>query len=109
MKKFVTSTSALIGRSPIDTNRSASHFGEDPLRTSRNVRPRIQGQAARICRSQRSGLAKPAGTAGADHGRSVPTPAAARSRATPRTDSASPRLGVTPISITGSSSPAQVA
>ena len=35
----------------------------------------------------------------------VPTPAAARSRATPRTPRQSPRLGVTPISITGSLSP----
>jgi len=36
-------------------------------------------------------------------------PAAARSRAMPRTARASPRLGVTPISITGSSKPAHVA
>jgi hypothetical protein len=40
---------------------------------------------------------------------SAPTPAAARSRATPRTESASPRLGVTAISITGSFKPAHSA
>ena len=42
-------------------------------------------------------------------GFSVPTPFAARSRAMPWTPSASGRFGVTPTSMTGSSSPAQAA
>ena len=107
VKKLVTSTSALIGRRPIETSRSCSHCGLGPLRRPRTVRPSTQGQACGMSMHQTSGLANTDGTFAGANGLSVPSPAAARSRATPRTASASPRLGVTPMSITGSSSPAQ--
>ena len=46
VKKLVMSTSALIGRRPIEVSRSCSHCGLGPLRRLRMVRPRIQGQAS---------------------------------------------------------------
>jgi len=51
----------------------------------------------------------PPGTTPPSTGLSLPRPAAARSRATPRTPRQSPRLGVMAISITGSSSPKSLA
>ena len=51
----VASTSAEIGRSPIARSRSASHFGDGPLRTPRSVRPVTQMQARGSSISQRSG------------------------------------------------------
>ena len=109
VKKLVMSTSALIGRRPIAVRRCFSQSGLGPLRRPRMLRPSTQGQACGQSTDQASGDSNNAGTAGAAQGFSVPRPAAARSRATPRTLSASPRLGVTPISITGSSRPAQAA
>ena len=46
VKKLVMSTSALIGRSPIEVSRSCSHFGLGAFVSPRMVRPRIQGQAS---------------------------------------------------------------
>ncbi len=106
---MVTSTSALIGRSPTLSSRRRSQSGLGPFRRPLTVRPSTHGHASGHSTSQRIGLGKPPGTGAALHGLSVPSPAAARSRAIPRTPSASPRFGVTAISITGSSSPAQAA
>ena len=105
VKKLVMSTRALIGRKPMERSRRCSHSGLGPLRTPRTVRPNTQRQAGDSMR-QPMGEGKRPFTGGGDHGASVPTPAAARSRATPRTAKASPRLGVMAISITGSSIPA---
>ena len=109
MKKLVTSTSALIGRRPMDSRRRCSHSGLGPFRTLRTVRPSTQGQASGMSMAQVTALDPLPGTGSGAQGRKVPKPAAARSRATPRTDRASPRLGVTLISMTASSSPAQSA
>jgi hypothetical protein len=109
VKKLVTSASALIGRRPTEVSRSCSHFGLGPLRTDRMVRPMIQGHASGHSIRQRGPPSKAAGMRAGCHGFSVPTPAAARSRAMPRTLKQSPRFGVTPISMIGSSSPAQAA
>ena len=46
VKKFVTSTSVLIGRNPIEVSRSCSQVGLGPLRSPRMVRPRIHGHAS---------------------------------------------------------------
>ncbi len=90
-------------------SRSASQRGLGPFFRPRMVRPRIQGQASGQSIRQRGPPSNTAGTGAGAQGRKVPIPAAARSRATPRTEKQSPRLGVTAISITGSSSPAQAA
>ena len=108
VKKFVTSTSALIGRSPIAVSRSCSQRGLAEFFTPRMVRPMIQGQASGHSMFQCGPPSNIGGIRGGWNGRSVPIPAAARSRATPRTEKQSPRLGVTLISMTGSSRPAQV-
>ena len=109
MNRLVTSTSALIGRKPIARSRSCNQRGDGPLRRPRSARPSTKVQARGSAISHRTGEAKAAGTGAGAKGFKRPSPAAAKSRATPRTDSASPRFGVTPISITGSSSPAQAA
>ena len=109
VKKLVTSTSRLIGLSPIERSRACSHSGLGPFATPRTVRPSTHGHASRSVISQRSGEGNRPSTGPGAQSRSVPSPAAARSRATPRTLSASPRFGVTAISITGSSIPAQAA
>ena len=74
--------------------------------------PVISGQrCAAPSRSSRqlTGLSKLPSCALVSSGFSVPYPAAARSRATPRTPRQSARFGVIAISITGSSSPAKAA
>jgi hypothetical protein len=109
VKKLVMSARALIGRSPTDSRRCCSQSGLAPLRTPRTVRPSTQGQASVNSSRHWIMLGPVPSIGGGDHGLSVPRPAAARSRAMPRTASASPRLGVTEISITGSSSPVHAA
>ena len=109
VKKLVMSTSALIGRSPIEMSRSCSQCGLGPLRRLRMVRPRIQGQASGQSICQRGPPWNAGATFAGCHGFSVPMPPAARSRAMPRTEKQSPRLGVTLTSITGSSRPAHCA
>ena len=85
--------------------RACSQSGLGPLRRPVIVRPSTQGQAG-LWIDQVTGLSKLPAMGAGDQGRSVPSPAAARSRAMPRTERASPRLGVTAISITGSVRPA---
>ena len=72
-------------------------------------RPRNSGQAFRSSmRDARSAMRSCPGPGVVSSGFSVPTPAAARSRAMPRTPRQSARFGVTLMSMTGSSSPAQL-
>ena len=103
------STSAEIGRKPMARRRDCSHAGLGPFLTLRNRRPATKGQASALSpgrsRRQRKGLSKVPGTAGTSNGLSLPRPAAARSRAMPRTPRQSPRFGVISTSITGSSRP----
>ena len=103
------STSALIGRNPTEISRSCNHCGDGPFFTFRTVRPSTQLHASVSSIAQSTALGPTPASATGANGRNVPSPAAARSRATPRTDSASPRFGVTAMSITGSSSFAQLA
>ena len=85
VKKLVMSTSVLIGRRPIDVSRSCSHCGLGPLRRLRMVRPRIQGHASGQSICQRGPPRNAGAILAGCHGFSVPMPAAARSRAMPRT------------------------
>ena len=89
--------------------RDLAAAGLGPLRRPRMVRPSTQGHASGHSIRQPGPPVNAAGTRAGAQGFSVPIPAAARSRATPRTEKQSPRLGVTAISITGSSRPAQAA
>ena len=79
------------------------------MRTLRTSRPATKGHRSGAAISQRIGLGKPAATGGVGFGFKRPAPAAARSRAMPRTPSQSGRLGVTSKSITGSKSKARAA
>jgi len=74
------------------------------LRTPRISRPQNSGAWSRVSASivTPMGQSNAPSIAGSGAGFSRPIPRAARSRATPRTPSASPRLGVMAISITGS-------
>ena len=108
VKKFVMSTSAEIGRSPTARSRAWSQGGEAPFATPRITRPAKIGQplARRFSStSTRTGQGKVPAISGTSSGRSVPRPRAARSRAMPLTPSASGRLGVTLMWITGSARP----
>ena len=71
------------------------------------VRPSTQGHASGQSIRQRGPPANAGAIFAGCHGFNTPRPAAARSRAMPRTEKQSPRLGVTLTSISGSSSPAQ--
>jgi hypothetical protein len=97
----VISTRMLIGRRPMAFSRSASHLGEGPFLTPRINRPANTGQASPSTLTA-IGQGKVPGTGAIDRSFSVPTPAAARSRAMPATPSQSGRLGVTSKSITAS-------
>ena len=103
------STRALIGRSPIAFRRRCSHSGLGPFLTPLITRPANTGQALAVSLSKSSligiGLGKVPFTGLSGSGLSLPRPAAARSRATPRTPRQSGRFGVMAISITASSSP----
>ncbi len=48
VKKLVMSTSALIGRRPMERSRRCSQSGLGPFRTPRTVRPSTQRQAGRV-------------------------------------------------------------
>ena len=90
-------------------SRSCSQRGLSPLRTPRKKRPTKRGQAWTSAASgsirTRIALSKLPDTALASIGLRRPMPAAARSRAMPRTPRQSGRFGVTAMSITGSSRP----
>ena len=90
------STSAEIGRSPIARRRLCSQSGLGPFVTPRISRPVKCGarSAASGAMVMPMGLSKPPSTGWISSGFSVPRPRAARSRAMPRTASASGRLGV---------------
>jgi hypothetical protein len=104
VKKLVISTSAEIGRSPMARSRSCSHCGDGPFFTPRIRRPAKCGAPSRVSASISTliGQGKLPFTGATVWGFSVPRPRAARSRAMPRMPSASGRLGVIAISITGS-------
>ena len=101
------STRAEIGRSPTAASRSCSQGGLGRLVTPRKARPTNSGHAASspagnasvIC----SGEANIPGTGLKSLDFSSPRPAAASSRAMPRTPKQSLRFGVTATSITGPS------
>ena len=111
--QFVISTSAEIGRRPIDFNRVFSHSGLSGFVTFLNVRPTTTGQAlskfSGKSNSHLIGLSKVAVIFVLSRGFSVPRPAAERSRAIPRTLAQSPRFGVRAISIVISSRSAHLA
>ena len=88
----------------MEVSRRCSHSGEGPFVTPRITRPAKSGQAGSVSAAMETGIgfAKAPGTFSTVSGRSVPSPRAARSRATPRTPSASGRLGVILIWIIGS-------
>src|ERR1700722_20291955 len=107
------STSALIGLKPIARSRFCIHSGEGPLVTPRTSRKAKAGQrclsAGPKSSCTRGGQSNaPACGLGACVF-SLPSRAAARSRAIPATPVASGRFGVTATSMTGSSSPAYCA
>ena len=90
-----------MGLRPTEISRCCSQAGEGPFLTPRIKRPANTGQASPstlIWIGQ--GKAPAMGWRGS--GFRVPRPAAAKSRATPRTPSQSGRLGVTSKSITAS-------
>ena len=95
VKKFVMSTSVEIGLRPTDSRRSASHLGDGPFLRPRKWRPTNSGQWPGSGSSKRTptgDLYVPA-TLATGIGFNVPMPAAARSRAMPRTPRQSARLG----------------
>ena len=111
--KLVMSTSALIGRSPIAVSRFCSQSGDGPFFTPRTSRSAKAGQSDGVA-PKSSVTATGQGTVALHRLRrvlsmNVPMSAAARSRAMPCTPVQSGRLGVSLISITGSSSPAYFA
>ena len=98
------STSALIGFSPIAESRARNQSGLGPFLTPSMRHPANTGQLSPL-----TSIGVPPFFS-ALMGRvmssfNVPKPAAARSRAMPRTPRQSGRFGVMPISIIGSSSP----
>ena len=103
------STSAEIGRSPTAASRSCSQAGLGPLRTPRKHAADEQ-RAGRAVASReiqadlRAAHRMRPAPARKSRGFSVPSPAAASSRAMPSTPKQSLRLGVTATSITGPSS-----
>jgi hypothetical protein len=111
VRKLVMSTSAEIGLRPIAVSRSCSQRGLGPLRTPRMVRPMKSGHAfwSSVARCTQVGLAKRPSTGAASGRISLPSPAAARSRAMPWTPRQSARFGVTLTSMIASSSPAILA
>ena len=94
-------------------SRSCIQLGLGPLRTLRISRPTNSGHAEAVSPVKSRLIAGPAtptdGTGSTRSGLSLPMPAAARSRATPRTDRQSARSGVTAMSITGPSIPSALA
>ncbi len=83
------------------SRRSCSHLGDGPFLTPLIRRPANTGQASPSTLTV-IGQGKVPGTGAMDRSFSVPTPAAARSRAMPATPSQSGRLGVTSKSMTAS-------
>ncbi len=94
---------------PTALRRSCTHLGEGPFFTLRISRPAKMGQAFLFSgvksSEMRLGLANFPATGSIFLVRKVPNSAATRSRATPNTLAASPRLGVIETSITGSVRP----
>ncbi len=107
------STSALMGLRPIAFSRFCSQSGEGPFLTPRTTRPANTGQASALSLSKSSligtGSAKLPFTGLMASALSLPRPAAARSRAMPRTPRQSGRLGVMATSMTASSRPSAFA
>ena len=97
------STSAEIGRSPIASSRSLQPARARPVAARRGCGGR--GTAGRPCRGPRDAIAIGERKRPGDRRRverlQRPSPAAARSRAMPRTPRQSARFGVTLMSITG--------
>ena len=100
-----------MGRSPMARSRRCSQSGDGPLLTPRISRPQNTGAPLRTSSSMltATGQENRPATGSTSDVITSPRPRAARSRAIPATPSASGRLGVTAISITGSASPAQSA
>src|SRR5437588_5618718 len=95
--KLVMSTRALIGRSPIAVSRRCSHVGEGAFFTPRTRRSAKAGQSDDVDPNSRLtliGQGKRPSTGLIGGLLSLPTSAAARSRAIPPTPVQSPRLGV---------------
>ncbi|OIQ66386.1 hypothetical protein GALL_520440 [mine drainage metagenome] len=97
VKKLVISTRAEIGRNPIAFSRACNHAGDGPFFTPRITRPANRGQpfsfnAGSIVTV--TGEAKVPVTGSTTCGFNLPKPRAAKSRAMPRTPSASGRFGV---------------
>ncbi len=103
------STSALMGRKPIAFSRVRSQSGLGPFVTLRTRRPAKTGQALALSLSKSSSigvrLTNPPLTGLTVSFFNLPRPAAARSRAMPRTPRQSGRFGVMATSITASSRP----
>ncbi len=104
--KLVMSTSALIGRRPIEVRRFCSHSGDGPFltpRTSRSAKPGHSLASSTVTFTGQGNSPLIGLIAGSLN---LPMSAADRSRAMPCTPVQSCRLGVRLISITGSPSPA---
>ena len=95
------STKAFIGFRPIARKRICNQAGLSPLLTLLTKQPAKAGQTGPDT-AKSACLSALAIISVAMSGFSVPRPAAAKSRAMPRTPRQSGRLGVMPISITGS-------
>ncbi len=83
-------------------SRCCSHCGDGPFRTPRITRPAKTGHSSGASSVTETGLLKAPATGAISGVVSLPSPAAARSRAMPATPSQSGRFGVTSKSMTGS-------
>ncbi len=110
VKKLVTSTSALIGRRPIAVSRSCSQCGLGAVAQAADGAAEHPGAGLRPVDRASAGRRRTRARRGAGATASACRSRRRRGRARCRAPTKqSPRLGVTLISITGSSSPAQAA
>ena len=107
--KLVISTSALIGRNPIEVSRFCSHSGDGPFLTPRTNRSAKPGHSVASSTVTVTGQGNSPLIGRIPGSLNLPMSAAERSRAMPCTPVQSCRFGVRLISIMGSPSPAHCA